>query len=155
PTLTTRIKLKGQPLKSTLNAAQTVLYVAEDQTDSVAVINTSANTLIAEVNVAAPPGVIPPARASLSGNNTNSVTLSPDETTLYATNGNTNNVAVASVPLLGISNPVLGLIPTGMYPNSVALSGDGKYMYVVNGKSPTGPNAAHCRGGGSILPNLT
>ena len=31
---------------------------------------------------------------------------------------------------------MLGLIPTGMYPNSVTFSADGKYMYVVNGKSP-------------------
>jgi YVTN family beta-propeller protein len=147
PALTTRIKLKGQPLKSSLNASQTTLYVAEDQADSVAAINTATNTVIAEVNVAAPAGIIPAARASLSGNNTNSVSLSPDGMTLYVTNGNTNNVAVVSVSQLNTSSPVLGLIPTGMYPNSVALSGDGKYMYIVNGKSPSGPNPNHCHGG--------
>jgi DNA-binding beta-propeller fold protein YncE len=156
PTLTTRIKLKGQPLKSTLNAAQSILYVAEDQTDSVGVINTGSNTVAEEVSVAAPTGTLPAARASLSGNNTNSVTLSPDQTTLYLTNGNTNNVSVVSVALLGTSaNPVLGLIPTGQYPNSVSLSATGQYMYVANGKSPAGPNPTHCRGGGAILPNLT
>jgi DNA-binding beta-propeller fold protein YncE len=155
PALVNRIKLKGQPLKSVLNAAQTILYVAEDQTDSVAAINTGTNTLTDEVSVAAPLGIIPASRASLSGNNTNSVTISPDQTTLYLTNGNTNNVAVVNASQLSGGNPVLGLIPTGMYPNSVAFSGDGKYMYVVNGKSPTGPNARHCRGGGSILPGLT
>jgi sugar lactone lactonase YvrE len=155
PTLTNRIKLKGQPLKSVLDSAQTTLYVAEDQTDSVAVINIAAGAVIAEVSVAAPLGVIPASRTSLSGNNTNSVTLSPDGATLYLTNGNTNNIAVVSVAMLTGGNPVLGLIPTGMYPNSVALSGSGAFMYVVNGKSPTGPNANHCHGGGSILPNLT
>ena len=154
PTLTTRIKLKGQPLKSVLNAAQTTLYVAEDQSDSVAVINTITNTVSAEVNVAAPQGVIPATLVALSGNNTNSVTLSPDEMTLYVTNGNTNNVAVVNASQINSANPVIGLIPTGMYPNSVALSADGKYMYVVNGKSPTGPNAGYCKGDVSIAPSL-
>jgi DNA-binding beta-propeller fold protein YncE len=40
---------------------------------------------------------------------------------------------------------VVGLIPTGWYPNSVSFSGDGKFTYVVNGKSPTGPNRGLCR----------
>ena len=152
PSLTTRIKLTGQPLKSTLNAAQTTLYVAEDQADSVAAINTGTNTLTTEVSVAAPTGVIPAAYSSLSGNNTNSVTLSPDQNTLYMTNGNTNNVAVVSVALLTTTNPVVGLIPTGMYPNSVAISSNGLYLYVVNGKSPAGPNATHCHGNSATLP---
>ena len=155
PTLTTRIKLKGQPLKSTLNADQTTLYVAEEQTDSVAAIDTGANVVTAEVSVAAPNGIIPSSRFALSGNNTNSVTISPDQKTLYVTNGNTNNVAVVNLAQLNSGNPVSGLIPTGMYPNSVAVSKNGQFLYVVNGKSPAGPNAEHCKGGGVILPNLT
>lgn len=155
PSLTARIKLKGQPMKSTLNAAQTVLYVAEDQTDSVAAINTGSNTVLSETSVGAPLGLIPSAIAGLSGNNTNSVTLSPDESTLYLTNGNANNVAVVSVAALNTGNAVVGLIPTGVYPNSVTLSVDGKYMYIANGKSPAGPNDDHCRGGSVNLPNLT
>lgn len=155
PTLSTRIKLKGQPMKSTLNAAQTTLYVAEEQSDSVAAIDTGSNTVTAEVNVAAPIGILPSSRVPLSGNNTNSVTISPDQTTLYVTNGNTNNVAVVSIAQLNSGNPVLGLIPTGMYPNGVVVSGDGRFLYVVNGKSPAGPNPDHCKGGGVILPNLT
>ena len=53
-----------------------------------------------------------------------------------------NNIAVACVSALMSANPVQALIPTGWYPNSVAFSGDGKYLYVVNGKSPTGPNSS-------------
>ena len=152
PSLTTRIKLTGQPLKSTLNAAQTTLYVAEDQSDEVAVINTTSNTLSTEFGVGGPTGVIPATLAGLSGNNTNSVTISPDQSTLYVTNGNMNNVAVVSVAEIGSGNPVLGLIPTGMYPNSVATSGNGLYLYVVNGKSPSGPNALHCHGNSAADP---
>jgi hypothetical protein len=65
-----------------------------------------------------------------------------------------------SVAQLGSGNPVLGLIPTGQYPNSVATSSDGQFLYVVNGKSPSGPNSAppHCHGnsnGPTGPPNLT
>jgi DNA-binding beta-propeller fold protein YncE len=35
---------------------------------------------------------------------------------------------------------VVGLIPTGYYPNSVSLSEDGTYAYVADGKGVTGPN---------------
>jgi len=41
------------------------------------------------------------------------------------------------------------LIPTGWYPNSVSFgptvnSRNGNWVYVVNGKSPTGPNPGSC-----------
>ena len=151
PSVTTRIKVKGQPLKMTLNASQDTLYAAEEQTDSVAVINTVTNRVIAEVDASAPEGLLG-SHAALRGNNTNSVTLSPDEATLYVTNGNTNDVAVLSVAGLHTGHAVLGLIPTGWYPNSVTFSGDGKHVYVVNGKSPTGPNPSYCYG--DIVPSL-
>jgi DNA-binding beta-propeller fold protein YncE len=153
PTLVTRIKVKGQPLKMTLNSALTTLYAAEEQTDSVAVIDTNSNTLLEEVPASAPAGLLPPSRAGLFGNNTNSVTLSPDQSTLYVTNGNTNNVAVLSVAALPGLNAVVGLIPTGWYPNSVSFNASGDRMYVVNGKSPTGPNPGYCYGG--VVPGLT
>jgi hypothetical protein len=37
---------------------------------------------------------------------------------------------------------VVGLMPTGWYPAAVTTSRDGKLWYVVNGKSPTGPNGS-------------
>ena len=42
----------------------------------------------------------------------------------------------------------LALIPTGWYPNSVSFSSDGKWAYVVNGKSPTGANPVWCYNNG-------
>ncbi len=146
PTVVTRIKLKGQPNKMTLNADGTRLFVAEDETDSVAVINTRSNQLIDDIAVTAPAGLLTSAREKLKGNNTNSVTLSPDGTSLYVTNGNTNNVAVVHLSTASGQSRVEGLIPTGWYPNSVSFSGDGKTVYVVNGKSPTGPNPGNCKG---------
>ena len=144
PMLTNRIKVKGQPNKTVLNAAGTRLYVAEDETDSVDAIDTSSNTVAATARVGAPEGLIPNPNARYNGHNTNSVTLSPDERTLYLTNGNTNSVSVLSIK--GDDLSVSGLIPTGWYPTSTSLSGDGNYLYVVNAKSPTGSNPSNCKG---------
>jgi DNA-binding beta-propeller fold protein YncE len=70
----------------------------------------------------------------------NSLALSPDESVLYVTNGGTNSVAV--VKLSSSGSEVIGLLLTGFYPTSVNVSADGRTLYVVNGKSPTGPNPA-------------
>ena len=43
PAVTARIRVKGQPNKMTLNAAQSLLYVVEDQSDTVDVIDTTKN----------------------------------------------------------------------------------------------------------------
>ncbi|QWV93042.1 beta-propeller fold lactonase family protein [Geomonas oryzisoli] len=136
PAVTARIKVTGQPNKMTLNRDQTLLYVVEDQTDTVDVIRTSDNTVVGTIPVIAPP----PALTGLKGANPNSVTLSPEERRLFVTNGNLNNVAVVDLDETRTSGQVAGLIPTGWYPNSVTISADGAWIYVVNGKSATGPN---------------
>ena len=140
PSVTTRIPVKGQPNKMTLNAAQSRLYVVEDQSDTVDVIDTATSTIVETIPVIAPASVLPSSLAQLTGANPNSVTLSPDETQLYVTNGNLNCVAVVALGGTSSASRVVGLIPTGWYPNSVSFSGDGSYVYVVNAKSPTGPN---------------
>ncbi|HUA62566.1 MAG TPA: bifunctional YncE family protein/alkaline phosphatase family protein [Verrucomicrobiae bacterium] len=151
PRVVARIPVKGQPNKMTLNAAQSLLYVAEDQTDTVDVIDTSVNTIVETIPVIAPAFGIPASFQTLmtqyTGANTNSVTLSPDEKQLYVTNGNLNSIAVVSLTGMNRGDEVIGLIPTGWYPNSVSFSGDGNTVYVVNGKSPTGPNIGWCYGG--------
>jgi DNA-binding beta-propeller fold protein YncE len=151
PAVTDRIKVKGQPNKMTLNALQTRLYVAEDQSDTVDVIDinpndgpTLTNTVVETIQVTK--SVVPASLASYTGANTNSVTLSPDETELYVTNGNLNSVAVVSLTGTDKNDKVVGLIPTGWYPNSVSFSPDGTWVYVVNGKSPTGANPNWCYG---------
>jgi len=162
--VTARIPVKGQPNKMTLNKAKTLLYVAEDQSDTVDVIDidpthSTVNTVIETIPVIAPPApsalAVPSALAHYTGANTNSVTLSPDETRLYVTNGNLNNVAVVALTGTNAGDQVIGLIPTGWYPNSVNIKGDGSQMYVVNGKSPTGSNTDWCYGYGptTFLPS--
>ena len=97
PAVTTRIPVKGQPNKMTLNAAQSLLYVVEDQSDTVDVIDTTKNAIVETIPVIAPASVLPDSLAQYTGANTNSVTLSPDEKQLYVTNGNLNCVAVVAL----------------------------------------------------------
>jgi len=141
PAVTTRIKVKGQPNKMTLNAAQTLLYVVEDQSDSVDVIDTAKNVILETIHILDHPSVLPADLEKYSGANPNSATLSLDEKQLYVTLGNLNSVAVIALGGTNTGDHLVGLIPTGLYPTSLSFSGDGKWVYVVNSKSPTGPNA--------------
>ena len=168
--VTARIAVKGQPNKMVMNQAQTLLYVAEDQTDTVDVIDINpapthyltVNTVIETIPVLAPAGLLPSsfyysnsnnstANPIYTGSNTNSLTLSPDGTQLYVTNGNLNNVAVVHLNGTNSGDQVSGLIPTGWYPNSVSVNTTGTWMYVANAKSPTGPNPDWCYGYGPPL----
>jgi YVTN family beta-propeller protein len=99
PSVTARIPVKGQPNKMTLNQAQTLLYVAEDESDTVDVINLQTNTVVESIPVIAPPSVMQSfSLTQFTGANTNSVTLAePLENYLYVTNGNLNNIAVVSL----------------------------------------------------------
>ncbi len=142
-TLTNRIPVACNPEKMALNAAQTKLFVVAANSDELIIINTATNTVMSEVNASAPAGVLGNGKTVPKGSNPNSVTLSPDETTAYVTDGGTNAVAVIS--LTGKKPVVTGLIPTGWYPNSVSASPDGSTLYVVNGKSVETPNPANCR----------
>jgi YVTN family beta-propeller protein len=146
PSVTTRISVPGQPNKMVLNASQSTLYVAQDVSDSVGVIDTGSNTLVDNIPVTAPNGLLPNSLSRFKGSNTNSVTVSPDGRTLYVTNGTMNEVAVVQLGRPRQSQ-LMGLIPTGWYPNSVSFSNDGRFMYVVNDKSPTGPNPDYCHVG--------
>ncbi|MGH9439059.1 MAG: bifunctional YncE family protein/alkaline phosphatase family protein, partial [Terriglobia bacterium] len=143
PRLEKRIHLRGQPNKMCLSADESKLYVAQDESDSVVVIDTSRNEVVQNIFVGGPPQ-FSLFSSRITGNNTNSVALSPGGKFLYVTNGTANDVAVVSL----MDDKVTGLIPTGLYPNSVSLNGDGTYIYVVNAKSPTGPNPGWCEGSG-------
>jgi len=146
PAVMARIPVPGEPNKMALNWNQSMLYVAQDVSDSVGVIDTNSSTLIDNIPVTAPAGVIPEWEARFKGNNTNSVAVSVDGRSLYVTNGAMNDVAVVRLGPPAQSQ-VTGMIPTGWYPNSVSLSKDGKFVYVVNDKSPTGPNPGYCHVG--------
>jgi YVTN family beta-propeller protein len=138
PKLLTRIPVPGNPNNILLNLAQTRLFVAADNSDRVSVIDTATNRVVEDIRTTAPAGVLR-GPEHLPGAAPNSLTLSPDENTLYVTNGGMNAIAVISLAP-GQPHRVVGLIPTGWYPQSVSISRDGKTLYDVNSKSDPGPN---------------
>jgi YVTN family beta-propeller protein len=141
PAVTARIKVPGNPLKMILNKAGTKLYVATDNADAVEVIDTKSMKLVDSIPTIAPAATLSMAE-QYRGVDPNSLALSPDEKTLYVTNGGTNSMAV--IDLTASTPAVIGLVPTGDFPNAVSISKDGKYFYVVNGRSTPGPNPGNC-----------
>lgn len=158
PKVTGRVPVAGEPNKMAMNKAQTRLYIAEDLSDTVDVLDVSkgsatngASAILETIPVIAPSSILLsyPLIQKQTGANTNSVTLSPDESQLYVTDGNLNAIAVVHLTGADKGDQVAGLIPTGWYPNSVSFgptvnSPNGNWVYVVNGKSPTGPNPGDC-----------
>ncbi|MBV8099484.1 MAG: phosphoesterase [Verrucomicrobia bacterium] len=164
-----RIKVAGNPNRMLLDHAGRHLFVAEDNSDSVDIIDTQFNKVVKTIKLAGPAGALPDWLVHYRGLSPNSLALSPDERTLYVTEGGTNCVAEidlfsgpsekgesseastkrgssseASTKGEGTLPPkVLGLIPTTFYPNCVVVSGDGQRLFVVNGKSLTGPNPGY------------
>jgi YVTN family beta-propeller protein len=147
-----RVKLDGNALGMTIDQSQSRLYVAQDNADQVAVIDTSSNRVTARIDARAPGGMLPPGR-KYTGAATFAVTLSPDGETLYAVNSGANSVAV--IPLTGHSaNTVSGLIPTAYEPHDITFSADGSWMYIINGKSTTGPNPGHLAGNTAAITSI-
>src|SRR6267142_995889 len=150
PAVTDRISVKGEPTRITLNPKQTRLYVAESSNDSVGVISTKTHQIIEEIGTTAPKSVFANNKG-FKGSSPNSVAVSADGGFLYVTNGGANSVAVIRLARdgdgeggSGARSELQGVIPTGWYPNSVSVSADGSMLYVVNGKSNTGPVPQNC-----------
>ncbi|HET9378574.1 MAG TPA: bifunctional YncE family protein/alkaline phosphatase family protein [Chthoniobacterales bacterium] len=138
PGVVTRIKTAGNPNHLLLDRAGKYLYATSDNSDSVDIIDTARNAIVKSVKTAATNDALTEGLWELHGASPNSLALSPDEHALYVTNGALNSLAVIQgVPL---QPRVTGLIPTGFYPHSISMSGDGQRLYVLHGKSRTGAN---------------
>jgi YVTN family beta-propeller protein len=144
PAITARIKTRGQPGKMIFNAAQTALFAVADNSDSVVIVDTVKDRILTEIKTTAPAAMLP-RKSDFKGANPTGLALSPDERTLYVTNGGTNSVAVIHLDRELDDGRVAGLIPTAWYPNAISVSRDGKLLYVVNAKSIPGPNPGACR----------
>jgi len=146
--LVARIPLDGNGQGLTLDAAEKRLYVAQDNADQVAIIDTATQRVLHRIDARAPAGMLPDRR--YTGAATFAVTLSPDGKTLYAVNPGANSIAV--IPLTGPqAHTTVGLIPTAFEPHDVSFSADGRSLYVVHGKSVTGPNPGRRSGATAFL----
>jgi DNA-binding beta-propeller fold protein YncE len=160
-----RIRTRGQPV-ALLAGPRARLYAALDNTDGVLVLDTAAGEVVETIATAGPRA---PGRPALGGAGSNALALSPDGRTLLVTNGGENAVAFVALsaaargeaaggtadgdgdgdgddkPAAAARSHVVGLAPTGWYPTGVAVRPDGRQIYVVNGKSNTGPVPLGCR----------
>jgi len=153
PKLVTRIGLPGNPNSMIFDdpVGPSKLFVAQDNSDYVAVINLADNSVIEQIDAIAPPGLTPAAER-YTGAAPNNLAISPDRRTLYVSNGGQNAVAV--IPLTGPRpHTATGLIPTGWYPHAVSATSHA--LYIVNGKSDAGPNTHFCSSATSGLKGTT
>ena len=150
--LVARIPLDGNPNGMTLSADGSTLYVAQDNQDQVAVIHTANNRVIHKIDTRGPANLgFPP---NTTGAAPTSVTINPATRTLYAVNAGSNSIAV--IPLNGDhALHTVGLIPTAYDPTDVAFSADGSWIYIINGKSNTGPNPGYGYGNFANIQYIT
>ena len=155
-----RIAVPPRPSAMALSPDGRTLYVAHAAADEVSVVGL-AGSGAGHVEATIALGLTPRAP---HGTGPNALALSPDGRTLYVANADNNDVAVVAVDRGagrdgaaaadgdGDDGPrVLGLIPVGWYPTAVAVSPDGRTLYVANGKgqgshpNPEGPTAPGSR----------
>jgi DNA-binding beta-propeller fold protein YncE len=142
----TRIATRGQPT-ALIAPRPGRLYAAIDNSDAALAIDTRSDRILETIPVSGPPEW---GRHGLGGAGANALTV--DGRWLLVSDGGENAVAVIRLgaKAAGVAGPagdrsrVTGMIPTGWYPTAVAARSGGK-VFVVNGKSNTGPVPGNCR----------
>ena len=114
------IEVGLHPTALALDEERQRLYVANSNSDSVTVVDARTNAVVETI-------AIQPFDRKVAGAAPEALVLSKDGQYLYVACAGLNAVAVIS---LRASGRVEGLIPTGWYPNHVALSPDGKSLAV-------------------------
>ena len=109
------------------------VYVANGNSDNVSVIDAQNDKVTETINVRLMQG-----KKDFVGDSPNGLALSPDGRTLYVANGMDNALAVIALGKNSCTNAtqsksmLTGFIPTGAYPGNVAVSADGRMLYVAN-----------------------
>ncbi len=134
-----RLATLGEPTALLFDPAAKHLYATEDNADRLAMVNTATGRLIAEPRLGLPDAI--DSGRLPKGLNLNGLALTPNHR-LLVTYGGANAVAMVTPTPRGAR--VDGLVPTGWYPSAVATSADGARVFVVNRKSPPGPNPDGC-----------
>jgi YVTN family beta-propeller protein len=100
------------------------LFVANSGSNTVSVI--AGNRVIETIDVALTPG-------APVGSTTDALAINPSGTRLFAANADNNDVAMVDISDRSRS-VVMGFIPTAWYPTALAVSRDGKNLYIGVGK---------------------
>src|SRR5438270_468762 len=96
--------------------AQPFAYVTDANSNTVSVIDTATNTVVATVPVGVTPG---------------GVAITPNGAFAYVTNENSSTVSVISTA----TNTVVATVPVGVFPRGVAVTPNGSFAYVADGGS--------------------
>lgn len=141
-----RIRVGRHPSALLLSADGRRLFAASGSTDRVAVVDTRARRVIAELRD-------PPPAGPAEGSTPNALALSADGTRLYVAEADANAVAIVdlSARTSGVAaargdDRLAGRVPAGWYPSAVLALGD--TLLVGNGKgrgtraNPDGPQPA-------------
>ncbi|TPG14590.1 hypothetical protein EAH84_03125 [Sphingomonas oligophenolica] len=135
-----RVATIGESTALVADPATRRLYATEDNADRLAMIDLATGRLVGEPRLGLPEAMVTIPLAK--GFNLNAIAILPDHR-LLVTMGGINAVALVSTEADGDAT-VQGLVPTGWYPSAVAVSRDGKRVFVANRKSPPGPNPHGC-----------
>jgi DNA-binding beta-propeller fold protein YncE len=147
-----RIQMDGNPNGMTVSADGSTLFVAQDNQDQVAVIDTATNQITHKIDTRGPAYLGLP--SNTTGAAPTAVAIDGVKKMLYAVNAGSNSIAV--IPLAGEhAFTTIGLIPTAYDPTDVAFSADGSWMYIINGKSDTGPNPGYGYGNLAFIKYIT
>ena len=135
--VTGRIATVGEPTALLHDGKAQRLYATEDNADRIAIVDTASGKLIAQprLSVTTETG----ARPLGKGVNPNGLALTTDGR-LLVTLGGINALAVITP-----QGTIEGMVPTGWYPSAVATDKSGTRVFVVNRKSPPGPNPLGCK----------
>jgi YVTN family beta-propeller protein len=120
-TVTAEIEVGLHPTGLALDAKRNRLYVANSNSDTVSVVDVLENKVVDTI-------AIEPFAREVAGIAPEALALSKDGDRLYVACAGINAVAVLA--LKGGRMKVDGLIPTGWYPDAIALSPDEKYLGV-------------------------
>ena len=117
------IKVDLHPSGMVLSPGGLRLYVANANSDTISIIDTVSDTVVAR-------WCVKPMEELPFGSAPNALAVSPDGSNLYVANGGNNCIAVMDTA----GGKVIGLIPTGWYPGDVRLTRKGNLLCIANTK---------------------
>jgi YVTN family beta-propeller protein len=114
------------------HAGRSILYVTKSNSDTVGMIDLATNLALPDLDVSQISVTLGDGH-KVHGAYPNAIAISPDNTRAYVALAGINAVAVLDTTAPAAPKQI-GLIPTGWYPTSLAISADGKTLYIVNAK---------------------